>query len=129
LFPPCPHGLALHLLTALLQLAWIISFVATILAHVQTPFNFPLYTYWAIVFYLAVIVGVSVVVASDSAQTYHVALVGYLGCGLVLSTSSVNGLIHTNNGAKEASAAGFILLAMVTVRTNSRCGASKVCMC
>ncbi|KAK3311675.1 high osmolarity signaling protein SHO1 [Chaetomium strumarium] len=96
-------------------LAWMISFVATIVAHVQVPFNFPLYTYWAIVFYLAVIIGVFVVVASDSTQTYHVALVGYLGCGLVLSTSSVNGLIHTNHGAKEASAAGFILLAMVTI--------------
>jgi len=80
------------------------------------PFNFPLYTYWALVFYIAVIIGVFVVVASDSIQTYHVALVGYLGCGLVLSTSAVNGLIHTSQGAKEASAAGFILLSMVTVR-------------
>ncbi|KAK4238518.1 hypothetical protein C8A03DRAFT_43748 [Achaetomium macrosporum] len=96
-------------------LAWIISFIATILAHVQAPNGFPLYTYWAIVFYLAVIIGVFVVVASDSTQTYHVALVGYLGCGLVLSTSAVNGLIHSDNDAKEASAAGFILLAMVTI--------------
>ncbi|KAK4125194.1 high osmolarity signaling protein SHO1 [Parathielavia appendiculata] len=96
-------------------LAWIISFVGTILAHVQVPLNFPLYTYWALVFYLAVIIGVFVVVASDSTQTYHVALVGYLGCGLVLSTSAVNGLIHTSQGAKEAAAAGFILLSMVTI--------------
>ena len=55
-------------------------------------------------------------VASDTIQTYHVAIVGYLACGLVLSTSSVQGLIYTNNGAKEAAAAGFILLSMVTVR-------------
>ncbi|KAK4157420.1 hypothetical protein C8A00DRAFT_40257 [Chaetomidium leptoderma] len=96
-------------------LAWIISFVATILAHIQVPIDFPLYTYWSLVFYLAMIVGVFVVVASDSTQTYHVALVGYLGCGLVLSTSAVNGLIHTSQGAKEASAAGFILLSMVTI--------------
>lgn len=67
------------------------------------------------VFYFGLIIGVFVVVASDSTQTYHVALVGYLGCGLVLSTSSVNNLIHDNQGAKEASAAGFILLSMVTV--------------
>lgn len=100
----------------LLQLAWIISFISTILAHIQVPSGFPLYTYWALVFYIAVIIGIFVVVASDSTQTYHVALVGYLGCGLVLSTSAVNGLIHTSQGAKEASAAGFILLSMVTVR-------------
>ena len=53
--------------------------------------------------------------ASDSIQTYHVAVVGYLGCGLVLSTSAINGMIYTSIGAREAAAAGFILLAMVTV--------------
>ena len=61
------------------------------------------------------IVGVFVVVASDSTQTYHIAVVGYLACGLVLSTSSVNGLVYSTNGANEAAAAGFILLSMVTV--------------
>jgi len=96
-------------------LAWIISFVATILAHIQVPFEFPLYTYWALVFYFFLIIGVFVVIASDSVQTYHLALVGYLGCGLVLTTSSVNNLIHFTQGAKEASASGFILLSMVTI--------------
>ena len=56
------------------------------------------------------------VVASDTTQTYHVAVVGYLACGLVLTTSSVNALVYSTNGAKEAAAAGFILLSMVTVR-------------
>ncbi|KAL1841746.1 hypothetical protein VTJ49DRAFT_6660 [Mycothermus thermophilus] len=96
-------------------LAWIISFVSTILAHVQVPKDFPLYTYWSLVFFLGIIVFIFIVVASDSTQTYHVAIVGYLGCGLVLSTSAVNGLIHTSQGAKEAAAAGFILLSMVTI--------------
>lgn len=54
--------------------------------------------------------------ASDTAQTYHVAVVGYLACGLVLTTSSVNSLVYSVNGAKEAGSAGFILLSMVTVR-------------
>lgn len=60
--------------------------------------------------------GVFVVVASDTTQTYHVAVVGYLACGLVLTTSSVNSLVYSANGAKEAASAGFILLSMVTVR-------------
>jgi len=55
------------------------------------------------------------VVASDTTQTYHVAVVGYLACGLVLTTSSVNSLVYSANGAKEAASAGFILLSMVTV--------------
>ncbi|KAL2269330.1 hypothetical protein VTJ83DRAFT_1514 [Remersonia thermophila] len=96
-------------------LAWIISFVSTILAHIQVPKDFPLYTYWSLVFFLGVIVFIFIVIASDSTQTYHVAIVGYLGCGLVLATSAVNGLIHTSQGAKEAAAAGFILLSMVTI--------------
>ena len=63
-----------------------------------------------------VIIGIFVVVASDTTQTYHVAIVGYLACGLVLTTSSVNSLIYSSNGAKEATAAGHILLSMVNVR-------------
>lgn len=57
-------------------------------------------------------------VASDTTQTYHVAVVGYLACGLVLTTSSVNSLVYSANGAKEAASAGFILLSMVTVRSS-----------
>lgn len=67
------------------------------------------------VYYFFVIGGVFVVVASDSIQTYHVAITAYLACGLVLTTSSVNFLVYSPNGAKEAAAAGFILLSMVTV--------------
>lgn len=67
------------------------------------------------VYYFFVIAGVFVVVASDAIQTYHVAVTGYLAAGLVLTTSSVNGLVYSSNGAKEAAAAGFILLSMVTV--------------
>ena len=64
---------------------------------------------------LCVIVGVFVVIASDTTQTYHVAIVGYLACGLVLTSSSVNATIYSSNGAREAAAAGHILLSMVNV--------------
>lgn len=67
-------------------------------------------------YYFFTVGGVFVVVASDTTQTYHVAVVGYLACGLVLTTSSVNSLVYSANGAKEAASAGFILLSMVTVR-------------
>lgn len=95
-------------------LAWLIAFIASIVAQVQTG-GFPTYTWWTIVFYFFLVPGVFVVVASDTIQTYHVALVGYMACGLVLTTSSVNGLVYTSNGAREAAAAGFILLSMVTI--------------
>jgi SHO1 osmosensor len=97
-------------------LAWIISFFACIFAQIQTDTAFPKYSWWTVVYYFFVVAGVFVIVASDSAQTYQVAVVGYLAAGLVLTTSSVNGLVYSDNGAKEAAAAGFILLSMVTVR-------------
>lgn len=97
------------------QLAWVISFISSIIAQIQTRDSFPTYTWWTVVYYFFVIGGVFIVVASDTTQTYHVAVVGYLACGLVLTTSSVNSLVYSANGAKEAASAGFILLSMVTV--------------
>ena len=42
-------------------------------------------------------------------------VVGFLAAGLVFTTSSVNTLVYSPDGAKEAAAAGFILLSMVAV--------------
>jgi SHO1 osmosensor len=64
---------------------------------------------------LVLLIGVFVVIASDSIQTYHVAVTGYLSAGLVLVTSSVNSLIYSAHGSRQAGAAGFILLSMVMV--------------
>ncbi|KAI6088529.1 hypothetical protein F4821DRAFT_90890 [Hypoxylon rubiginosum] len=98
-------------------LAWVIAFISSIIAQVQAPpkDGFPPYSWFAIVFMLPLIIGISVVVASDCIQTYHVALVGYLACGLVATTSSVNALVYNSSGAREAAAAGFILLSMVNI--------------
>lgn len=61
------------------------------------------------------IVGVTLAVAANAVHTYHVAMVGFLAAGLVFTTSSVNSLIYWSDKAKEAAAAGFILLSMVSV--------------
>lgn len=71
------------------------------------------------------------VVASDSTQTYHVAvrvlfqgdathadplqIVGFLAAGLVFCSSIINALVYSPEGPKEAAAAGYILLSMVFV--------------
>jgi SHO1 osmosensor len=64
---------------------------------------------------LVCILGVFVVIASDTTQTYHVAIVGFLSTGLVLTSSSVNTLVYSPEPAREAAAAGHILLSMVAV--------------
>jgi SHO1 osmosensor len=91
-----------------------IAFVSSIIADIQG--DYPNYSWWSLAFMLMCIIAVFVTVATDSVHTYHVALVGLLSAGLVFTTSSVNSLIYYSDAAKEAAAAGFILLSMVSVR-------------
>lgn len=105
------------------QLAWIISTVTLVVAQIEAankykddPSNslnkFP---WWAIVYTLALIVGVFVIVASDTIHTYHVALTAYCAAGMVITTSCANTLIYHESGSREACAAGLILLSIVLV--------------
>ncbi|ATY64507.1 high osmolarity signaling protein Sho1, putative [Cordyceps militaris CM01] len=96
------------------MLAWFICFVACIVGQIQSE-SFPKFSWWAVIFALFINVGVFVVVASDAVQTYHVALSSYLAAGLVLSSSSVNALVYSNIGARQAAGAGFILLSMLDI--------------
>jgi SHO1 osmosensor len=83
--------------------------------HPSPAFNN--YFWFSIAHMFCLIIGIFVVVASETTQTYHVAIVGFLASGLILTSLAVNDLIYTSNGAMEAAAAGFILLSMVNVRT------------
>ena len=80
-------------------LAWVIAFISSIVAQVtQSPdvaknAPFQQFSWWAIVYMLFLVVGVTVVIAADAIQTYHVAIVGYVACGLVLTSSAVNSVI------------------------------------
>jgi SHO1 osmosensor len=112
-----PFALATSSIAAL---AWIITFISCIIAQVQAPKGngFPQFSWWSAIYMLFVVAGVICAIAADAVQTYHVALVGYLACGLVLATSSVNALVYSPIAAREAAAAGFILLSMVSVSSS-----------
>jgi SHO1 osmosensor len=61
----------------LVQLAWIISFVSSIIsATLGDDIRFPNYAWWALVFMFFCIIGVTVTVASGAERTYHVAVSG-----------------------------------------------------
>lgn len=94
-------------------LAWLIAFVASIISDIRDPF--PNFAWWAIAYMLCCIIGIVVVVASNSHEIYQVAIVGFLSAGLVFTTSSVNTLVYSPRGEEEAAAAGFILLSMVAI--------------
>jgi len=94
-------------------LAWLIAFIASIIADIQDPF--PKYAWWTVAYMLACIIGIIVVFATNSVQTYSIAIVGYLAAGLVMTTSAVNSLVYQPQGAMEAAAAGHILLSMVAI--------------
>lgn len=107
-----------RLLTSNLQLAWFICFIATIFAQVnqkQDGNELNKFVWWALFYTLFFNIGVFVIVASDVVHTYHVALTGYASAGIVLTSSAVNSLIYSKSGAREAGAAGFLLLAIVDV--------------
>lgn len=101
------------------QSGWLIAFVSSIIADIAG--DYPNYSWWAIAYMFFCILGVTIAIGADAIQTYHVAIVGFLAAGLVFTTSSVNSLIYWQNSAKEAAAAGFILLSMVSVRQRATC--------
>jgi SHO1 osmosensor len=97
-------------------LAWIIAFVGSIISATRGPdVRFPNYSWWTLVFMFFCIIGVTVTVATATERTYHVAIVGFLGAGLVMTTSSVNSLVYSPVAALEAAAAGYILLSMIAI--------------
>ncbi|KFX97354.1 hypothetical protein O988_04915 [Pseudogymnoascus sp. VKM F-3808] len=94
-------------------LAWLIGLVGTIITEVNGDVQS--YAWFAVFFMLACIIGVSVVIASNTSATYHVALVGFLAIGFLMISSSVNGVIFTDVGSMNAQAAGYIILSMITL--------------
>ena len=95
------------------QAGWLIAFVSSIIADIGG--DYPNYSWFALAYMFCVIVGVIVAVAADAVDNYQVAIVGFLAAGLVFNTSSANSLIYWSAHSKEAAAAGFILLSMVSV--------------
>ncbi|KAF2159394.1 hypothetical protein M409DRAFT_71061 [Zasmidium cellare ATCC 36951] len=89
---------------------WIIAFVSSVIADIQT--DYPNYSWWCLVYMFFCILAVIFVVGADCVFTYHVGLTAFLSAGLVFTTSSVNSLIYWPEPAKEAAAAGFILLSI-----------------
>lgn len=54
------------------QLAWLITFVASLIADIRG--DFPNFAWWVIAYMFCVVVGVFIVVGSDSTHTYHVSV-------------------------------------------------------
>ncbi|KAJ5319136.1 hypothetical protein N7541_006502 [Penicillium brevicompactum] len=95
-------------------LAWLIAFISSIIADVQKA-KYPNYSWWANCYMFCVIMGLVVTFGTDTGHLYGVAIVGYLGCGLVLTSLSANNLIYESQGSMQAAGAGFILLSMVII--------------
>nr|POF07071.1 high osmolarity signaling protein sho1b [Quercus suber] len=107
-------GDAFSLATTTIAIAgWLIAFVSSIVAAINAPY--PNYSWWTLAYMFCLIIGVIITVGMDAVQTYHVALVGFVSAGLVFTTSSVNAFIYSSQPAKEAAAAGLILVSMVNI--------------
>jgi SHO1 osmosensor len=101
------------------MLAWIIAFAAFIavaVAEGARDVDYYKFPWWSAIYSLCLNIMVFVVVASDTIHTYHVAVTAYCAAGVVLTSIAIQPLIYnSNDGARQASAAGFVLLAMIQV--------------
>lgn len=97
------------------MLAWIIAFAGFIAVAVESGetdyYKFP---WWSAMYSLFLNIMVFVIVASDTIHTYHVAVTAYCAAGVVLTSIAIQPLIYNSgDGARQASAAGFVLLSMI----------------
>lgn len=92
-------------------LAWLIALISSIVADIDGLY--PSLSWWTIAYSFCLIVGVIVVFASDTGHIYSVATVGFSAVGLGYTTTSINTLVYSPQGSKQAGAAGFILLSIV----------------
>lgn len=112
------------------MLSFLISFISIILAQIDSnnrkaiwnnsktdpfPDEFPRYAWWAVFYTLFLNITVFIVIASDAVQTYHVAVSSYAAAGMVLASSSVNSLIYSSTGSRQAAAAGMLLLSIIDI--------------
>ncbi|CEJ90793.1 hypothetical protein VHEMI06551 [[Torrubiella] hemipterigena] len=112
------------------MLAFLISFISVILAQIDNnnrkaawtntqtgpfPDEFNRFCWWAVFYTLFLNITVFIVIASDAVQTYHVAVSSYAAAGMVLVSSSVNTLIYSSVGSRQAAAAGMLLLAIIDI--------------
>ncbi|KFH42196.1 High osmolarity signaling protein-like protein [Hapsidospora chrysogenum ATCC 11550] len=98
------------------MLAWVIAFISFIVSAVQEVSDeerVNKFGWWSGVYALLLNIIVFVVVASDTIHTYHVAISSYCAVGLVLSSIAIQNLIYWPIGSRQASAAGFVLLAII----------------
>lgn len=77
--------------------------------------TYPPIGWWAVVLVLLITVGVFVIVASDTTQTYHVAITVFQGAALAILSIVIQNILLVDSGAWQAAAAGFILLAIIMV--------------
>jgi len=96
-------------------IAWLIAFISQALADSNSDINFPKFAWWTITYELFCILSVAIVVALDAVHKYHVAIVGFLAAGLVLTCSAVNDFIYSTRATMEAAGAGHILLSIIQI--------------
>ncbi|EEH21641.1 hypothetical protein PABG_03857 [Paracoccidioides brasiliensis Pb03] len=95
------------------MIGWLLSLVTCVISDVQGIF--PNYVWWAVTYMFVTIIGLAIVMGSQTSHVYAIAIVGYLAAGLCFTTLAVNSLVYDGSATKQAAAAGFILQSMVII--------------
>ncbi|KAI5817723.1 hypothetical protein BZA77DRAFT_309306 [Pyronema omphalodes] len=95
-------------------IAWLIAFVSQALSDSNPKIkDYPKFAWWTITFELFCILLVAIVIAKDQVYKYHVAIVGFLAAGVVLTCSAANTFVYSLEATMEAAGAGHILLSII----------------
>ncbi|ORY83221.1 hypothetical protein BCR37DRAFT_346388 [Protomyces lactucae-debilis] len=95
-------------------IGWVIAFASSIASDVDSA-NFSHFAWWAVMYELALILGVTVCVLYNTYEKHKVALAAYAALGVALSSSTCNALIYSDEGAEQAVAVGHIFLSIVNL--------------
>jgi hypothetical protein len=101
-----------------LQLAWVATFVSSLFYAIQKgASSYPSFSWFILAFMFCLYAGMFGTLATRTSREYHVAVVGYLAAGLILTSSAADGLIYSPNILARVAASGFVLLSVLNVCT------------
>lgn len=95
-------------------IGWLVAFISSIAANVKDS-NFSHFAWWAVIYQLFVIVGVTVSIGYESTESYKLALCAFLASALSFTTSTANALIYSSEGSQQAAAVGHIFLSITNI--------------
>ncbi|OWB63221.1 hypothetical protein B5S29_g4183 [[Candida] boidinii] len=94
---------------------WIVAFSGSVASSVDDSVIYPKFSWWGLVYELILIVTIVILYGTGTYTRHRVFITGALAVAFLYTSNSTNNLIYTSTSARNASAAGFILLSIINM--------------